>query len=174
MKAFRVKYDKVIIRGNDHNETFSIADTALFNFFYDFNFAIHNNILYVCTCKYFDKVFLGKKNAVACDANSCQSVYQRESKNTKRRKRENGTYKVYSTRLSNYIGQQKTKLSAEMLYEMFLTAQITILDNGKIRLAQKKECLNRSVVTTPTEIVKYMVEKALSHLCDGKNSDKIC
>ena len=38
------------------------------------------------------------------------------------------------------------------IYEMFLTEQLTILDNGKIGLAQKKECLNSSVVTTPTEV----------------------
>ena len=115
MKAFRVKYDKVIIRGNDCNEVFSVADTALVNFFYDFSFAIHNNKLYVCSCKYCGKVFLGKKNAVACDTENCQFTYQREVKNAKRRKRENSTYKVYSTRLSNYIGQQKTKLPAEVL-----------------------------------------------------------
>lgn len=60
------------------------------------------------------------------------------------------------------------------IYEMFLTEQLTILENGKVGLAQKKECLNRSVVTTPTEIVKYMVEKTLSRLCAGKTPDEIC
>lgn len=60
------------------------------------------------------------------------------------------------------------------IYEMFLTEQLTILENGTIGLAPKKACLNRSVVTTPTEIVKYMVEKTLSRLCDGKTPDEIC
>lgn len=60
------------------------------------------------------------------------------------------------------------------IYEMFLTEQLTILENGKIGLAQKKDCLNRSVVTTPTEIVKYIVEKTLSRLCDGKTPEEIC
>lgn len=115
MKAFRVKYDKVIIRGNDRNDIYTVADTALVNFFYDFSFAIHSRKLYVCSCKYCGKVFLGMKNAVACDAESCRATYQREVKNAKRRERDNGTYKVYSTRLSNYIGQQKTKLPAEIL-----------------------------------------------------------
>ena len=59
--------------------------------------------------------FLGNSNAVACDAESCQAEYQREVKNAKRRARDNSTYKVYRTRLSNYIGQQKTKLPAEVL-----------------------------------------------------------
>lgn len=115
MKAFRLSFDKIIIRGNDRNDIYTVADTALVNFFYDFSFAIHKMKLYVCKCKYCGKVFLGKKNAVACEAERCQATYQREVKNAKRRKRENGTYKVYSTRLSNYIGQQKTKLSAEVL-----------------------------------------------------------
>lgn len=115
MKAFRVKYDKVIIRGNDRNDIYTVADTALVNFFYDFSFAIHSRKLYVCSCKYCSKIFLGMKNAVACNADNCQAAYQREVKNAKRRERDNGTYKVYRTRLSNYIGQQKTKLPAEVL-----------------------------------------------------------
>ena len=115
MKTFRVKYDKVIIRGNGRNDIYTVADTALVNFFYDFSFAIHSRKLYVCSCKYCGKVFLGKRNAVACDAESCQAAYQREVKNAKRRERDNSTYKVYRTRLSNYIGQQKTKLPAEVL-----------------------------------------------------------
>lgn len=60
------------------------------------------------------------------------------------------------------------------IYEMFLTEQLTILEDGKIGLAKKKDCLNRSVVTTPTEIVKYMVEKTLSRLCNNKTPDEIC
>ena len=38
------------------------------------------------------------------------------------------------------------------IYEMFLTEQLTVLSNGHIGLTQKKECLNRSVATTPTKL----------------------
>ena len=54
------------------------------------------------------------------------------------------------------------------IYELFLTEQLVLLENGMIGLQQKKECLNRSVVTTPTEIVKYMVEKTLAKVCQNK------
>lgn len=54
------------------------------------------------------------------------------------------------------------------IYELFLTEQLVLLENGTIGLQQKKECLNRSVVTTPTEIVKYMVEKTLAKVCQNK------
>lgn len=59
------------------------------------------------------------------------------------------------------------------IYEMFLTEQLVLLDNGKIGLGKKKECKNRSIVTTPIEIVKYMVEKTLSRVCQGKTPSEI-
>ncbi len=55
------------------------------------------------------------------------------------------------------------------IYEMFLTEQLELLVDNTIGLGKKKNCLNRSVVTTPTEIVKYMVEKTLSKACSGKS-----
>ena len=58
------------------------------------------------------------------------------------------------------------------IYEMFLTEQL-VLNGNKIKLGKKKDCVNRSVVTTPTEIVKYMVEKTMILLCDGKTPDEI-
>jgi len=60
-----------------------------------------------------------------------------------------------------------------MIYEMFLTEQLAILPDGTIGLCKKRECLNRSIVTTPTEIVKYMVEKTLSKVCEGKTPAEI-
>lgn len=59
------------------------------------------------------------------------------------------------------------------IYEMFLTEHLVLLDDNTIGLAQKKDCQNRFVVTTPTEIVKYMVEKTLSKVCEGKTPAEI-
>lgn len=59
------------------------------------------------------------------------------------------------------------------IYELFLTEQLALLPDKTIGLTKKKECINRSVVTTPTEIVKYMVEKTLSRVCKNKNPDEI-
>ncbi|HHX59423.1 MAG TPA: restriction endonuclease subunit M [Epulopiscium sp.] len=58
-------------------------------------------------------------------------------------------------------------------YEMFLTEQLVIDSDNKIVLAKKKENVNRSVVTTPVEIVKYMVFNTMSKLCDGKTPEDI-
>lgn len=59
------------------------------------------------------------------------------------------------------------------IYEMFLAEQLIVLPDGTIGLGKKKDCLNRSVVTTPTEVVKYMVEKTLGRVCDGKTPSEI-
>lgn len=59
------------------------------------------------------------------------------------------------------------------IYELFLTEQLVLLENKTIGLKQKKECLNRSVVTTPTEIVKYMIEKTLSKVCENKTPKEL-
>lgn len=114
LQAFRLSFDKIIIRGNDRNDIYTVADIALVNFFYDFSFAIHSRKLYVCRCKYCDKQFFGMKNAVCCDGEECKATHQHEVKNAKRRERDNGIYQVYITKISNYIGQQKPKLSARV------------------------------------------------------------
>ena len=59
------------------------------------------------------------------------------------------------------------------IYEVFLTEQLIILPDGKIGLGKKKDFANRSVVTTPTEIVRYMVDKTLSEVCEGKTPSDI-
>ena len=59
------------------------------------------------------------------------------------------------------------------IYEVFLTEQLTLLPDGSITLSKKKDYANRSVVTTPIEIVCYMVDKALSKACQGKTPEEI-
>lgn len=59
------------------------------------------------------------------------------------------------------------------IYEVFLTEQLSLSEEGEIILTKKKECVNRSVVTTPTEIVKHMINKTLKNLCSGKTPDEI-
>lgn len=59
------------------------------------------------------------------------------------------------------------------VYELFLTEQLELLPNGKIGLTKKKDCINRSVVTTPKEIVNYITDKALFRLCKNKTPNDI-
>lgn len=58
------------------------------------------------------------------------------------------------------------------MYEMFLTEELSI-NGSEIVLASKNDCKNRSVVTTPVEIVKYMVSKTIERLCKDKTPQEI-
>ncbi len=58
------------------------------------------------------------------------------------------------------------------IYESFL-AESLVLDNDQIELAAKKEYKLRSVVSTPVEIVKYMVKTTLEPYCAGKTPAEI-
>lgn len=58
------------------------------------------------------------------------------------------------------------------IYEVFL-AESLIHKNGRICLSQKKEYVYKSVVSTPIEIVKYMVKEALEPICRGKTPNEI-
>lgn len=59
------------------------------------------------------------------------------------------------------------------IYEVFLTEQLVEMPSGRIGLAKKKDCADRSIVTTPTEIVKYIVEQTMSRLCEGKTPQEL-
>ena len=58
------------------------------------------------------------------------------------------------------------------IYEAFLTERL-ILNKDNLLLAKKKEFKDRAVVTTPIEIVKYMVKNTLEPLCKGKTPQEI-
>ena len=58
------------------------------------------------------------------------------------------------------------------IYETFLTERLVIEADGII-LATKKEYKYRSVVSTPVEIVKYMVKNTLCSICEGKTPEGI-
>lgn len=58
------------------------------------------------------------------------------------------------------------------IYEMFLLEQLTIKD-GQVILQTRNKKSHRDVVTTPIEIVKYMVNAALEQSCANKSPDEI-
>lgn len=58
------------------------------------------------------------------------------------------------------------------IYESFLT-EILAFDGDTVILTKKKECNDRAVVTTPIEVVKYIVKNTLEPLCKNKTPQEI-
>lgn len=65
---------------------------------------------------------------------------------------------------SNIFGQ---------IYEMFLSEHIVVSNDGTPSLARKREYKDRSVVATPVEIARYIVDCTLRPLCEGKTPGQI-
>lgn len=59
------------------------------------------------------------------------------------------------------------------IYEIFLSEKLTLTADNKIILSKKAENINRDVVTTPLQIVRYMVKKSLEPLTKDKTPDEI-
>ncbi|MCY9110898.1 N-6 DNA methylase [Bacillus atrophaeus] len=59
------------------------------------------------------------------------------------------------------------------IYENFLSEKLYIKEDETIGLTKKAENVNRDVVSTPTEIVKYMVNKTLAPIIEGKTPQVI-
>lgn len=58
------------------------------------------------------------------------------------------------------------------IYELFL-AEHLVIRNNQVILESKDENLHRDIVTTPLEIVKYMVERTCSESCGNKTPQQI-
>lgn len=59
------------------------------------------------------------------------------------------------------------------IYELFLAESLVVIEN-KICLTKKNEYRYRAVVSTPVEIVKYMVKNTLEPICVNKTPEEIC
>lgn len=58
------------------------------------------------------------------------------------------------------------------IYELFL-AEHLVLKEHELKLQSKDKNINRDIVTTPLEIVKYMVQNTLKKVCEGKSPNEI-
>lgn len=58
------------------------------------------------------------------------------------------------------------------IYEVFISETL-IVKNNEVILQAKKENLNRAIVTTPYDVVKFMVSKSLEGFTDKKSPDEI-
>ena len=58
------------------------------------------------------------------------------------------------------------------IYEAFL-AEGLVVNDGEIKLGKKNEYLYKSVVSTPPEVVKFMVKNTMDKVCLGKTPEEV-
>lgn len=59
------------------------------------------------------------------------------------------------------------------IYEMFLVEHLVVNEENMLILSGKEENENRDVVSTPVQIVQYMIDKTLSNLVKDKTPEEI-
>lgn len=59
------------------------------------------------------------------------------------------------------------------IYELFLSEKVALSGAGELYLTRKEDYKDRSVVTTPIDIVAYIVERSLSPLVEGKTPSEV-
>lgn len=93
------KLQLAVIRTENTNSVYRVADKPLLTFFYELSFAIFEAGLKVCECRFCHRHFLGTEDAVCCDREECLA----ENKKLKNQKiRENRKNSLYTHEMDNY------------------------------------------------------------------------
>ena len=94
-----------------NNESYTVADNALLNFFVDFNSIVNNKKLVICRCKRCNKLFFNKQHKDYCKSEACikkspkiRGPYKKDDKKT---------YKEIYNAIRSYIRNQRSELNTE-------------------------------------------------------------
>lgn len=96
-----------VIRTENSNIVYRVADKPLLTFFYEFSFAVFNAGLKVCECRFCHRHFLGTEEAVCCEREECLSENKRLKNQMTREKRKNSEYTHDMDNYNTYVRNKK-------------------------------------------------------------------
>lgn len=99
-----------VIRTENSNIVYRVADKPLLTFFYEFSFAVFNAGLKVCECRFCHRHFLGTEEAVCCEREECLSENKRLKNQMTREKRKNSEYTHDMDNYNTYVRNKKKDL----------------------------------------------------------------
>lgn len=99
-----------VIRAENTNIVYRVADKPLLTFFYEFSFAVFNAGLKVCECRFCHRHFLGTEEAVCCEREECLAENKRLKNQMIREKRKNSDYTRDMDNYTAYVRNKKKDL----------------------------------------------------------------
>ena len=96
----------IIIRGENLNQVWNIADDSLLNFYLDFSYAVKRLGVSVLRCPYCNKHYLGTESSPCCEKSECKSACAK----SKRHAYENQTYVHERKAFKGYIRTKRNFL----------------------------------------------------------------
>ena len=99
-----------VIRTENTNIVYRVADKPLLTFFYEFSFAVFNAGLKVCECRFCHRHFLGTEESMCCEREECLAENKRLKNQIIREKRKNSDYTHDMDNYTAYVRNKKKDL----------------------------------------------------------------
>lgn len=99
-----------VIRTEDSNTVYRVADKLLLSFFYEFSYAVSEAGIKVCECRFCKRHFLGTSEAVCCGSDACQAEHTRLKKQQLRQNRKNSPYTHEADNYNTYVRNRKKEM----------------------------------------------------------------
>lgn len=99
-----------VIRTENTNIVYRIADKTLLTFFYEFSYSVFEAGLKVCECRFCHRYFLGTEEAVCCNREECLAENKKLKNQQIRQKRKNSLYIHETDNYNAYVRNRKKEL----------------------------------------------------------------
>lgn len=165
------KLQLAVIRTENSNSVYRVADKPLLTFFYEFSFSIFEAGLKVCECRFCHSHFLGTENSVCCDCEECFAENKRLKSQQIRENRKNNVYTHETDNYNTYVRNRKKELKIAKVRPIVMDEFETLKQKCKAIVdSKKKECEEfglpaEELVHTIDEqeaIIKAFKDKALA------------
>lgn len=104
------KLHLAVIRTENTNSVYRVADKPLLTFFYEFSFSIFQAGLKVRECRFCHRHFLGTEDAVCCDREECLAENKKLKNQQIRQNRKNSLYTHETDNYNAYVRNRKKEL----------------------------------------------------------------
>lgn len=130
-----------VIRTENTNSVYRIADKPLLTFFYEFSYAIFDAGLKVCKCRFCHRHFLGTENSICCDREECLAENKKLKNQQIRQNRKNSIYTHETDNYNAYVRNQKKELKIARVDLIVMDDFETLKQKCKAVVdSKKKEC----------------------------------
>lgn len=130
-----------VIRTENTNSVYRIADKPLLTFFYEFSYAIFDAGLKVCECRFCRRHFLGTENSICCDREKCIAENKKLKNQQIRQNRKNSIYTHETDNYNAYVRNQKKELKIARVNLTVMDDFETLKQKCKAVVdSKKKEC----------------------------------
>lgn len=167
------KSQLAVIRTENTNSVYRVADKPLLTFFYEFSFSIFEAGLKVSECRFCHRHFLGTEDAVCCDREECLAENKKLKNQQIRQNRKNSLYTHETDNYNAYVRNRKKELKNAKVSPIVMDEFETLKQKCKAIVdSKRRECeefglpVDELVHTIDEQeaVIKAFKDKALAEI----------